>query len=161
MFFFIFRIKTDSGIDFRDMIFFDDEHRNIRDVSKLGVHSLINVQKYWRVVKVLELVPIPNCILYNINMFNSNHIRYMYFGLYIYIIIFWRQNRVLPILLFGMYTYMYIHSKILSKLWVPQTSPVYHNLIRKFRDTCSSVKEEFLVPTHSHWWVQSLHPIQG
>lgn len=43
MFFFIFRIKTDSGIDFRDMIFFDDEHRNIRDVSKLGVHSLINV----------------------------------------------------------------------------------------------------------------------
>ncbi|XP_022303491.1 magnesium-dependent phosphatase 1-like [Crassostrea virginica] len=33
------RIKTDSGIDFRDMIFFDDEHRNIRDVSKLGVTS--------------------------------------------------------------------------------------------------------------------------
>ena len=30
--------------------------------------------------------------------------------------------------------------------------------IRKFRDICSSVKEEFLVPTHL--WVQSMHPIQ-
>ena len=31
--------------------------------------------------------------------------------------------------------------------------------IRKFRDTCSSVMEEFLVPTHSHHWVQSLYLI--
>ena len=30
--------------------------------------------------------------------------------------------------------------------------------IRKFRDICSSVKRVFLVPTHSHRWVQSLHP---
>ena len=32
-------------------------------------------------------------------------------------------------------------------------------LICKFRDTCSSVKEVFIVPTHTHRWVQSLHPI--
>ncbi|XP_052685860.1 magnesium-dependent phosphatase 1-like [Crassostrea angulata] len=32
-------IRRDSGIDYQDMIFFDDEHRNIRDVSKLGVTS--------------------------------------------------------------------------------------------------------------------------
>ena len=33
--------------------------------------------------------------------------------------------------------------------------------IGKFRDTCSSVKEEFLVPTHSHWWVQAYTPYIG
>ena len=26
-------------------------------------------------------------------------------------------------------------------------------------NTCSSVKEEVLAPTHSHWWVPSLHLI--
>ena len=30
--------------------------------------------------------------------------------------------------------------------------------ICKFRNICSSVKGVFLVPTHSHRWVQSLHP---
>ena len=34
-------------------------------------------------------------------------------------------------------------------------------LISKFRDTSSSVKEEDLVPTHLHWWVQSLYPVYG
>ena len=27
------------------------------------------------------------------------------------------------------------------------------------RDTCSFVKEVFIVPTYTHWWVQSLHSI--
>ncbi|XP_062608235.1 magnesium-dependent phosphatase 1-like [Saccostrea cucullata] len=35
------KIKRDSGIEFQDMIFFDDEHRNIRDVSKLGRNEFI------------------------------------------------------------------------------------------------------------------------
>ena len=34
-------------------------------------------------------------------------------------------------------------------------------VIRKFRDTRSSVKEVFIAPTHTHWWVQNLHPTQG
>ena len=29
-------IKKSSGIDYSDMLFFDDEYRNIRDISKLG-----------------------------------------------------------------------------------------------------------------------------
>lgn len=29
-------IKKSSGIDYPDMLFFDDEYRNIRDISKLG-----------------------------------------------------------------------------------------------------------------------------
>ena len=29
-------IKKNSGIDYPDMLFFDDEYRNIRDISKLG-----------------------------------------------------------------------------------------------------------------------------
>ncbi|XP_048780938.1 magnesium-dependent phosphatase 1-like isoform X2 [Ostrea edulis] len=33
------QIKEDSGIEFHDMIFFDDEHRNIRDVSKLAMQN--------------------------------------------------------------------------------------------------------------------------
>lgn len=37
----ICRIKKDSGISFADMIFFDDESRNIRDVEKLGVLSIL------------------------------------------------------------------------------------------------------------------------
>lgn len=31
------KIQKASGIDYKDMIFFDDEHRNIVDVGKLGV----------------------------------------------------------------------------------------------------------------------------
>lgn len=33
-------IAAKSKIDFRDMVFFDDEHRNIRDVSLLGVECV-------------------------------------------------------------------------------------------------------------------------
>lgn len=33
-------IKKDSGISFSDMIFFDDEHRNIKDLEKVGVLSI-------------------------------------------------------------------------------------------------------------------------
>jgi len=32
------KIRQKFGIDFTDMIFFDDEYRNIREVSALGVH---------------------------------------------------------------------------------------------------------------------------
>lgn len=31
------RLKSKSGVDYEDMIFFDDEERNIRDVGGLGV----------------------------------------------------------------------------------------------------------------------------
>ena len=31
------KIQEASGVDFKDMMFFDDEHRNIVDISKLGV----------------------------------------------------------------------------------------------------------------------------
>lgn len=34
------RFKKASGIDFEDMLFFDDEMRNIRDISKLGVTAI-------------------------------------------------------------------------------------------------------------------------
>jgi len=34
------KFKKDSGISFKDMIFFDDEMRNIRDISKLGVTAI-------------------------------------------------------------------------------------------------------------------------
>uniref|UniRef100_A0A667YCK0 Magnesium-dependent phosphatase 1 n=2 Tax=Myripristis murdjan TaxID=586833 RepID=A0A667YCK0_9TELE len=35
------RIQADSGCQFQDMMFFDDEHRNIMDVSRLGVHCVL------------------------------------------------------------------------------------------------------------------------
>ena len=35
-----------------------------------------------------------------------------------------------------------------------------HIAIRKFRDTCSSVMEEFLVSTHLNRWAQSLYTIK-
>lgn len=35
------RIKKASGVDFKDMLFFDDEHRNIVDLTKLGVLSIL------------------------------------------------------------------------------------------------------------------------
>ena len=34
------QIHKKSGVDFRDMIFFDDEHRNIQDVGALGVQTV-------------------------------------------------------------------------------------------------------------------------
>ncbi|XP_003742124.1 magnesium-dependent phosphatase 1 [Galendromus occidentalis] len=34
------KFKKDSGIQFKDMMFFDDEMRNIRDISKLGVTAV-------------------------------------------------------------------------------------------------------------------------
>ncbi|XP_060074196.1 magnesium-dependent phosphatase 1-like [Ylistrum balloti] len=35
------RFKVDSGIGFNDMLFFDDEYRNIKDVGSLGVISVL------------------------------------------------------------------------------------------------------------------------
>ncbi|GJQ76904.1 hypothetical protein Trydic_g15105 [Trypoxylus dichotomus] len=35
------RIHTKSGIDFKDMIFFDDEHRNVSDLNREGVVSIL------------------------------------------------------------------------------------------------------------------------
>ncbi|XP_048033548.1 magnesium-dependent phosphatase 1-like [Megalobrama amblycephala] len=34
------RLKADSGVQFSDMMFFDDEDRNIVEVGKLGVHCV-------------------------------------------------------------------------------------------------------------------------
>ncbi|XP_020286307.1 magnesium-dependent phosphatase 1-like [Pseudomyrmex gracilis] len=36
-----FNIQKNSQIDFKDMIFFDDESRNIVEVGKLGVHAVL------------------------------------------------------------------------------------------------------------------------
>lgn len=33
-------IRKNSQVEYKDMIFFDDEHRNIVDVGKLGVHAV-------------------------------------------------------------------------------------------------------------------------
>lgn len=38
---FFSRIQKASGTDYKDMVFFDDEHRNIVDVGKLGVTCII------------------------------------------------------------------------------------------------------------------------
>ncbi|XP_030643067.1 magnesium-dependent phosphatase 1 [Chanos chanos] len=35
------RLKADSGVQFSDMMFFDDEQRNITDVGRLGVHCVL------------------------------------------------------------------------------------------------------------------------
>ncbi|XP_011315302.1 magnesium-dependent phosphatase 1 [Fopius arisanus] len=35
------KIREASGVDFEDMIFFDDEDRNIRDLSEVGVLSIL------------------------------------------------------------------------------------------------------------------------
>ncbi|XP_017890371.1 magnesium-dependent phosphatase 1-like, partial [Ceratina calcarata] len=35
------KIQKASGVDYKDMIFFDDEHRNIVDVGKLGVTCIL------------------------------------------------------------------------------------------------------------------------
>ncbi|KAG8033978.1 hypothetical protein G9C98_008459 [Cotesia typhae] len=35
------KIKKASGVDFKDMIFFDDEHRNIYDLTEAGVLSIL------------------------------------------------------------------------------------------------------------------------
>ncbi|XP_051948070.1 magnesium-dependent phosphatase 1-like [Xyrauchen texanus] len=34
-------LKSDSGVPFSDMMFFDDEDRNILEVGKLGVHCVL------------------------------------------------------------------------------------------------------------------------
>ncbi|XP_029172576.1 magnesium-dependent phosphatase 1-like isoform X1 [Nylanderia fulva] len=34
-------IQKSSQVDYKDMIFFDDESRNIVDVGKLGVHAVL------------------------------------------------------------------------------------------------------------------------
>ena len=36
-----FRIKTKSGVEFSEMLFFDDEHRNKHDLDTIGVHTVI------------------------------------------------------------------------------------------------------------------------
>ena len=54
----------------------------------------------------------------------------------------------------GYYALLMAVSRILARSHKVDDRVVFI-LIRKFRDTCSFVKEEFLVPTHSHWWVQS------
>ena len=33
-------LKEDSGFEFEEMLFFDDEMRNIRDIAQLGVHCV-------------------------------------------------------------------------------------------------------------------------
>ncbi|XP_029563350.1 magnesium-dependent phosphatase 1 isoform X1 [Salmo trutta] len=35
------KLQTDSGFKFSEMMFFDDEHRNITAVSRLGVHCVL------------------------------------------------------------------------------------------------------------------------
>ncbi|KAI1888745.1 hypothetical protein AGOR_G00171890 [Albula goreensis] len=35
------KLKADSGVQFSEMMFFDDEQRNITDVSRLGVHCVL------------------------------------------------------------------------------------------------------------------------
>lgn len=36
-----FRFKKLSGFEFKDMLFFDDEHRNINDLTRHGVLSIL------------------------------------------------------------------------------------------------------------------------
>ncbi|XP_062412978.1 magnesium-dependent phosphatase 1-like [Sardina pilchardus] len=35
------RLQADSGVEYSEMLFFDDESRNINDVSQLGVHCVL------------------------------------------------------------------------------------------------------------------------
>ncbi|XP_048108411.1 magnesium-dependent phosphatase 1-like isoform X2 [Alosa alosa] len=35
------RLQADSGVKYNEMMFFDDESRNITDVSRLGVHCVL------------------------------------------------------------------------------------------------------------------------
>lgn len=35
------KLQADSGFQYNEMIFFDDEHRNILDVGRLGVHCVL------------------------------------------------------------------------------------------------------------------------
>ena len=57
----------------------------------------------------------------------------------------------------------YIHLELtdLIKIIIGHYLMHLQGAIRKFRDTCSFVKEVFIVPTYTHQWVQSSHPIQG
>ena len=38
---FLLRIRKASGVSYKDMLFFDDEERNIRDISTLGVTCVL------------------------------------------------------------------------------------------------------------------------
>ena len=42
--FFIYRLCKDSGVSYEDMIFFDDEYRNIVDVRKLGLLDFVSLK---------------------------------------------------------------------------------------------------------------------
>ncbi|KAB7495282.1 Magnesium-dependent phosphatase 1 [Armadillidium nasatum] len=35
------KLKTKTGLDFSEMLFFDDEHRNKIDLQKIGVHTIL------------------------------------------------------------------------------------------------------------------------
>lgn len=35
------KLQADSGVQYSDMMFFDDEQRNISDISRLGVHCVL------------------------------------------------------------------------------------------------------------------------
>jgi len=37
----LFRISKECKIELADMVFFDDEHRNINDLEKMGVISVL------------------------------------------------------------------------------------------------------------------------
>ena len=39
--YFISRIKNDSGLEYSEMLFFDDEHRNKRDLDRIGVLMIL------------------------------------------------------------------------------------------------------------------------
>lgn len=41
LFIYFSRIKNASGVEYKDMIFFDDEQRNISDLNKVGVLSIL------------------------------------------------------------------------------------------------------------------------
>uniref|UniRef100_A0A673HFY9 Uncharacterized protein n=1 Tax=Sinocyclocheilus rhinocerous TaxID=307959 RepID=A0A673HFY9_9TELE len=46
------RLKADSGVQFSDMMFFDDEDRNILEVGRLGVHCvMVSNAITWDLVK--------------------------------------------------------------------------------------------------------------
>ena len=65
------RIKKDSGVDYKDMLFFDDEYRNIRDISKLGKHICVVLMfLFYRCIYCTNIINpvvfIKMCILFAI-----------------------------------------------------------------------------------------------
>ncbi len=59
-------IQKKTGIPFEEMVFFDNEYRNIEDVSKLGVHCVYTPEglnwKYWQsgLKMYREYMKLPN-----------------------------------------------------------------------------------------------------